>query len=296
MQNNSPKPAPGRLGVIIRNVVALRAKPEDKSEQITQALIGQPVYAEGGQGDWIFVQTWDSYRGWVRADRVRMLDGRDTPYASTGPVAIMRELFVDIFTEPFERADVITKATISTEIEVARVTDEWVELRLPNGRLGFIRRHDAKLVDKDTAQAIWLPVPSKLAETAMRFVGIPYLWGGTSPFGIDCSGFVQLVYRIHNVTLLRDAHMQATDTRGTWISKNDLSTGDLMFFGKPKKTGPERFTHVGMVLDRERFIHSCGDSGVTITQLDDSYYSSIYCGAVRMRLETLDPGGGVPQD
>lgn len=290
----SPKPVPGRLGVVARNVVAMRAQPDGKAEQVTQGLIGQPIFVEGGQGDWLFVQNWDTYRAWVRADMVRMLDS-DVPYASQGPVAVIRELLADVFSEPLDRSEIITKATISAEMEVVRSLDGWVELRLPGGRHGFIRKQDSKLVDKDYAQTIWLPEPRKLIETAMRFVGVPYLWGGTTPFGIDCSGFVQLIHRIHNVTLLRDAHMQASDARGVRVERSELAAGDLVFFGR-KQDGQNKITHVGMMLDREQFIHSCGDFGVMITPLDAPAYEGIYCCAVRMRLETLDPGGGVLQD
>lgn len=284
-------PIPGKLGVITKNVVSMRAEPDSKSEQTTQGLLGQPVYAEGGQGNWLFVHMWDSYRAWIPADRMRVLES-DTPYASTGPVAIIRELFVDVLTEPIERAEIITKATIAVELEVVRVMEEWVQVRLPNGRHGFVRRNEAKLVDKDYAQTIWLPEPRKLTETAMRFVGVPYLWGGTSPFGLDCSGFVQLVYKVHGVTLLRDANLQAGDQRAYNVDLADLAAGDLVFFSSSKSG---RITHVGMMLDREQFIHSCGDNGVTITALDEPHYKSIYSRAVRMRLDTLDPGGGAPQ-
>lgn len=285
-----------KLGVIVRNVVPMRAKPDSASEQITQGLIGQPIIAEGGQGDWLFAQTWDTYRAWIKSDNVRFLEPKAAPYATVGAVAVMRELFVDVLTEHRENAEIITKATIATELEVIRLHDGWVELRLPNGRPGFIRKHEAKLVDKDIAQTMWLPEPRKLVETAMRFIGAPYLWGGTSPFGIDCSGFVQLVYRIHNVTLLRDAHMQAGDARCIEVGKPDLRAGDLAFFSRNKGSGLKNITHVGMMIDKERFIHSSGALGVAITGIYEPYYSETYWGARRIRLDTLDPGGGPPED
>ncbi|MCX6345431.1 MAG: C40 family peptidase [Armatimonadetes bacterium] len=285
-----------RTGVITRNIVPMFSKPDCMSEQVTQGLFGQMVTEEGGQGDWVFVQTWDTYRAWVPADRIHILDRSDPPYASAGPIAVIRELFVDIFEQPHERAELLTKVTISTEIEVARVHEDWVELKLPNRRLGFIKKQHAKLIEKAPIQTVWLPEPRKLAETAMRFVGVPYLWGGSSPFGLDCSGLVQLIYRIHNVTLLRDAHMQASDTRCRPISGNKLAAGDLIFFAKPGEQDEAKISHVGMMLGKDRFIHSRGGMGVIITPLDDPYYTSIYHSAAQMRLKTLDSGGGAPQD
>lgn len=290
------KPIAGQLGVVTKNVVPLRAKADSDSDQVSQALIGQTVVAEAGQGEWLFVQTWDSCRGWIREDSVRIFEDQPRPYASTGPVAIIRELIVDILDGHHERASIITKVTISAEIEVDQADRDWVRLRLPDDRAGYIRKHEARLVDRDMAHTIPLLDPRKLVETALRFVGVPYLWGGTSPFGIDCSGFVQLVHHIHNVTLPRNSSMQAADPRGVPIDRSNLHPGDLVFFGKTKDPNTKGVTHVGMVIGQERFIHSCGSSGVTVAPLDDPYYASIYWGARRLRLETMDPGGGGVED
>lgn len=290
------KPASGELAVVTRNVVSLHADPTADSEQVTQALLGQPVIIEGGQSSWLYVQTWDTYRGWIQSDAVKTRDDQSAAYASRGPVAVVRELFADICSEPRMRAQTITKATISAELEVLGAENDWVEVRMPDGSRGFLRAQDAKLIDKGLAQTVWLPDPQRLVETALRFVGVPYQWGGTSPFGIDCSGFVQLVYRVHNVTLLRDAGIQAGDHRAESVPRESLRAGDLMFFGNGKEPDIGAITHVGMVIDKSRFVHSCGSYGVVVSPIADKHYTDIYWGARRMRLATLDAGGGAPED
>ena len=291
--------AAGQLGVVISNVISLRASSDSNTECVTQALIGQPIIAEGGQKDWYYVQTWDTYRGWIPSRSVRLFDDQlTTAYASAGPVAVIRALWADIHQAPDAQSPIMTKATVSAELEIIDSPQDWVELRLPDLSTGYVHKQDAKLVDKQLAQTIWLPSADKILETAGRFIGVPYLWGGTSPFGIDCSGFVQLVHRIHGITLLRDAHMQAGDPRCQRISREEVRAGDLVFFGKAPDPDLSAVTHIGIAMDNDWFIHSGGVGGVQVTRFDDptSRYYNRYWGARRMRYETLDIGGGAPED
>jgi gamma-D-glutamyl-L-lysine dipeptidyl-peptidase len=263
-----------RLAVVAHNVVSLHKEPDSSSEQVTQAIMGQPAWVEDQRDEWLHLRTWDSYHGWARTRWIAMREG-DAPYASDGLRAVVNLLFADVRTAPTTSSEILTKVVISTELVVVEEADSWLKVLLPDGRYGFI-----------AAAAVWqdeLPgsAGTDLTRTAGRFIGVPYLWGGTTPFGLDCSGFVQLVYRIHGWTLLRDAHMQADDERGLAVELNELLPGDLVFFAGAKDSS--RITHVGMALGDGRFIHAAGKgAGVGTDRLDDPYYGSIYWGARRM--------------
>jgi cell wall-associated NlpC family hydrolase len=118
---------------------------------------------------------------------------------------------------------------------------------------------------------------SKVISTAKSFLGVPYVWGGTSPQGFDCSGFIQYVFVKNGVSLPRVASDQYK--AGTGVSKSNLKPGDLVFF-ETYKSGA---SHVGIYLGANQFIHASSGAGkVTISDLTSSYYTSHYYGARRV--------------
>jgi gamma-D-glutamyl-L-lysine dipeptidyl-peptidase len=129
-------------------------------------------------------------------------------------------------------------------------------------------------VDRAVYPLPLMPTGSEIAATAKRFVGVPYLWGGASPFGLDCSGFVQMVHKLHGVLLPRDAYLQAQDNSFRDVKPEVVMAGDLLFFGSAQDALSERsITHVGIALAGGRFIHSSGGAGVNISEISDPYYA-----------------------
>ncbi|MDF2988831.1 MAG: cell wall-associated hydrolase, invasion-associated protein [Eubacterium sp.] len=117
---------------------------------------------------------------------------------------------------------------------------------------------------------------SAVIATAKNYIGVPYVWGGESPSGFDCSGFTQYVLKKNGISIPRVTSDQYNT--GTSVSKSNLKVGDLVFF-TTYKAGP---SHVGFYMGNGKFIHASSSKGVTTSSLDSSYYSSRYIGARRV--------------
>lgn len=117
----------------------------------------------------------------------------------------------------------------------------------------------------------------KIIATAKQYMGVPYVWGGTSPSGFDCSGLVYYTFRQHGIYLNRTAQTQYQ--HGTYVSKSNLKPGDLVFFQNTYKVG---ISHVGIYIGDGQFIHASSSQGVTISYLSNSYWASHYYGARRI--------------
>jgi cell wall-associated NlpC family hydrolase len=113
----------------------------------------------------------------------------------------------------------------------------------------------------------------EIIRTALHLKGVSYRWGGTTPSGFDCSGFVQYVYRINGISIPRDADSQYYD--GDKISTSELKPGDLVFF-QTYESGP---SHVGIYIGDNRFIHAAYHGGIMVDSLNESYYAERYLGA-----------------
>jgi gamma-D-glutamyl-L-lysine dipeptidyl-peptidase len=181
--------------------------------------------------------------------------------------------------------------SILTRLEVIRDTREWLRVRLPDGREAWLQKGDTRPVFRgpgpagklragEQAGARTAPDAQAVAATALRFLGLPYLWGGTTTFGLDCSGLAQLAYRLHRFLLPRDADLQYADPRLESVPRAKVRAGDLIFFGP----GTRGITHVGIALGSDSFVsattYEC--PMVRIDRLKDPYWKRLYRGARRV--------------
>lgn len=140
------------------------------------------------------------------------------------------------------------------------------------------QRHNGLVADgiagPQTARSI---KTARISQTAKRFVGVPYVWGGSSTKGFDCSGFTNYVYRYNGFTIPRVSADQYTS--GKWVNKSHLIPGDMVFF-TTYKPGP---SHVGIYIGNNKFVHASSGAGkTTISDLNNPYYKQHYIGAKRI--------------
>ena len=265
-----------RLAVVLPPVVNLFEAPHAAAPVASQATLGTSVTVLDTTRGFILVETPDRYRGWIRSAALRALPGRDAPYPSPDRAFTVRNFMCQIYRErDVTSSSPMAGAPLLAMVEVTEDTDEWKRVRLPDRRTGWVQGGDlapagAALLEHDD-----------FASTALRFLGIPYLWGGTTPFGLDCSGLVQLVHRLHGHRLPRDADLQYADPALAAVRRTEIRSGDLVFFGPKERS----ITHVGIALDAGGFVSATTYRSpiVRVDHLEDEYWAGLYRGARRLK-------------
>jgi gamma-D-glutamyl-L-lysine dipeptidyl-peptidase len=269
------------IRVSVAPVLAARSA---TSEQVSQALLGAVVQVLERSARWARIRMEDDYEGWISTAHL----GPELPPAAEW--VTMTDLWVNLRRQPDYRMPARTVAFIGTRLPLRERRAGWLGLALSAGGLGWIEEHRGSVHTPRGLPAAG--EPEALLATAHRFLGVPYLWGGCSPLGLDCSGFVQLVYRLHGVSLPRDADQQAEVGEPVLLDPegSGCAPGDAVFFHAEER--PEQMTHVGLALGDGRFIHAAGSDRVRINRLVDSPYGERMACARRYQPDPSVHDGG----
>lgn len=225
------------FGVCRLSIVPVRADTSDKSEQLTQLLFGDHYEVTGQSKDrkWLRIKiNFDQYEGWIDASQHH---------------TILREYF-----EYLNRAEF----KITTDVTASILYNKSPQIILMGSMIPISSSELFKMEEQFAFNGEAKNLGQKrefefLKNTAIKYLNAPYLWGGKSPFGIDCSGFAQMVFKICGYRLFRDSSQQAN--HGKLVKSVDQGKpGDLVFF----KNADDKVNHVGILLDDDRIIHASG--------------------------------------
>lgn len=247
------------LGLINVSVANLRGEPRHSAELVTQSILGTPVRILKKHYGFFLIQTPDKYIAWVDDDGVNEINKEEYDnWYNSDKIFYLKEYGFS-YSKANENSDRISDLVIGNILVKVGSEGKFVKVKYPDGRIGFVLKSEVQDFKEWLNNAY--PTKENIIATAKLFMGNPYLWGGTSAKGLDCSGFTKTVYYLNGVILDRDASQQVkkgepVDTKDNF---NNLEKGDLLFFGfKAKDGNKERITHVGIYIDNLEYIHESG--------------------------------------
>ena len=272
-----PDSAVGNKNFALGNnsVINIRSKPAHSAELGTQGLLGMELKVLDKKGSWYRVQTPDKYISWVDGGGIERMTAIELQHWNKKTKLIYTQNFGFVYEQKSENSTRVSDISFGGILAIQKEHDSFYEVEYPDGRIGFVKKAEAVLYNS------WLkknPANAEFIEEAAKtMLGVPYLWGGTSPKGNDCSGFTKTVYLMNGFVIPRDASQQVT--AGKIVDENlkfeGLEKGDLMFFGTPAKDGKkQRVTHVGIWLGNGKgeFIHSASNVHLSSVNENEKHY------------------------
>ncbi|RPI60915.1 MAG: glycoside hydrolase [Ignavibacteriales bacterium] len=264
-----------KFGVINLSVANIRSKPDHHEELATQSILGTPIkILKKGEDGYYLVQTPDNYISWLDDDGFTFMTEVQLSEWISAPKIIYTKEYGFSYSDADVNSQTVSDLVAGNLLKIMGEDSDFYLVNYPDGRVAYIKKDEAKLFND------WYnglnPNGETILKTSYRFMGIPYLWGGTSTKGMDCSGFTKTVYYLNGIVLQRDASQQVNngelvDTKDGW---QNLQPGDLLFFGrKADENRKERITHVAIYIGDGDFIHAAGRVKINSFNPEKSYYS-----------------------
>ncbi len=253
--------------LVTLSVINLRKEPDHASEMVSQSIMGTPVQILKEDRWWYLIQTPDRYIAWTEKSSIEPMTKEQMTQWRNSNRIIFTGRNGWILDGPSVDSGVIGDIVAGCIVVRTGIKSAYVRVLLPDGREGYINEKDVS--EFNTFRNRSEPDGDDIVSSAESLLGIPYLWGGSSVKGVDCSGFVQTVFFMNGLVMMRDASLQALHGRKIDISRgfDNLSKGDLLFFGTGQQGSP-RVTHVAIYIGDNEYINSSGR--VLINSLDST--------------------------
>ena len=262
------------IGIVETGGLRLRAKPSTDADILDNASYGDNVVIIRESGDFYLVD-YNLQIGYMAKQYVTFKE-RENVELGYGKVV---DASVNLRAKPDSSSDLLATLTTGDKANIIGFNCGWYKVTC-GSQTGYIRSDLLELTEKPAANSGGasgaVSVGQQLVELAKQYIGTPYVWGGTTTSGFDCSGYTRYVYAQLGYSIKRTAAQQLTN--GTPVT--DLQLGDLVFFNNTYSSSLAA-THVGIYIGDNQFIHAAA-GGVKITDLSDSFYASRYVGARRI--------------
>ena len=290
-----------RMAVVEFSTSYLRLEPDYESPLETQEMMGTVVEIVGEQSYWMEVITPQPYRAWCTNQGLVEMTQEQLKAYNDAPKVMYNGLYGHIYTERSLKSatlcdlvggDILRFGPEAEKRAGKALRGRWTQVMLPSGKTGYVPSKELKLhqgwtsiaMGEGSAESISPDVTEKIIAQAEKLLGVPYLWGGMSAKGVDCSGLVRICHIMNGILLPRNASQQVKC--GERVELDNLQRGDLVFFGTPATDEkPMRITHVGIYLGENKIIHS--SHRVRINSLipgDDDYYENSHRLVAAIRL------------
>jgi hypothetical protein len=278
-----------RMAVVQTSTCYMRVAPDYESALETQELMGTVVEIVGENGYWREIVSPQPYKAWVTEKTLVEMSAEELKAYEEAPKYIYTAPYGHVYTTPTNNnPSAITDLVGGDVLRVAQKVKgsaspsgkhgKWVEVILPSGQRGWVLKKDVRLLGERTDIRMGDSAEGRITPEQMEAIirhayslrGVPYLWGGMSSKGVDCSGLVRICFLMNDIMLPRNATQQIKC--GKEIDLKDIQRGDLIFFGN-KETGA--ITHVGIYLGNDEFIHASHLVRVnSLNPEDKNYYEN----------------------
>jgi gamma-D-glutamyl-L-lysine dipeptidyl-peptidase len=262
------------FGIAHLSIIPVRREPSHRSEMVTQLLFGELYRITGSETEWISIKlTYDDYEGWINANQLCIIPETEFIRLFDAETAVTSDLVQILDNET-------THAMLPVVLGSSLPGFDGRQVVINQNRFIFEgQTANTGMLERVTSLHALAEVKRQLVDDAMLYLNTPYLWGGRSPFGIDCSGFVQMVYKLKKVKLQRDASQQALQGEVVALLAEAVP-GDLAFFDNDE----EVITHVGLLIDRQHIIHCSGKVRVDIVDHQGIYDETLNRYTHKLRL------------